>query len=152
MAAVGLVVLVVVVVGTAVQARSRRAYADAVAASYMRAVAVRSRDESPAEVWARLSRTGWRAAIDAGRLVVVAGPVPDPGNPGNVLHLVADPLDRVGRVHVLVGIDPATGTEVALPVPAEMAHPLQAAAWTYTDPAHAVNPSPEVYADLTVRT
>jgi hypothetical protein len=116
-----------------------------------RAVAARSRDDSPAEVWARLSRTGWHAEIEAGRLAVLSR-CPDPGTGGGVLSLVADPLGRLGPVRVLVATDPATGDEVALPVPADTVHPLQAAAWTYTDPAHPVNPSPEVYADLCVRT
>jgi hypothetical protein len=150
MAAVGLVVLLVIAVGAAAQARVR-SHGDASAAAQVQAMPVRSRDESPAVVWARLSRTGWHAEIEAGRLAVISR-CPDPGTGGGVLSLVADPLDRLGPVRVLVATDPATGDEVALPVPADTVHPLQAAAWTYTDPAHPVNPSPEVYADLCVRT
>jgi hypothetical protein len=156
LAAVGVVATTVALgVGMAVQDRARQNYRAQVRASQTAAAHAMSDPgpvASPVGVWARHARTGWHAAIEAGRLAVVVGPVADPGNPGCALVLAADPTGALGDVRVLIGIDPATGTEIALPVPTDLDHPIEAAAWTYTDPAHPVNPTAEDYADLTTRT
>lgn len=98
------------------------------------------------------------AAIRVGRLTRVSAVVADPGNPGQVMALFTDgprPVRGWGRVLVAVnGTPEPDGARrlVAVPVPAHLADPLAAAAWTYDDPGHPIRCTPGVYALLTRRT
>jgi hypothetical protein len=104
---------------------------------------------SPAELFTQLEAMGWHQALATGRVRMVGSPAPDPGNPGQVLRLVEAPAGGLGDSRVLLATDPATGQVVALPVPVTITGPVEAAAWTYTDPDHEL---PITYTDLARRT
>jgi hypothetical protein len=118
---------------------------------------------SPAAEWERLARAGWHRALGSGGLVVVAGPVPDPGNPGHTLTLAEHSGGALGPTRVLLATNPAAPTAptgpagavggvVALAVPAHVGDPVQAVAWTYDDPTHPLRTTAGTIHALTRRT
>ena len=84
-----------------------------------------------------VERMGWPEFITAAELKLVGRPKPDPGNPGCELALYDLPAQIWGhRVRVLLctnGTTERDGTRhrFGLTVPARIADPVQAAAWTY---------------------
>jgi hypothetical protein len=100
---------------------------------------------------------GWeRFASDAGLTLV--GSCPDPGNPGLDLELYDVPERLWGSpVRLLLawnGTVELDGSRrrFGLTVPADIAGPLAAAAWTYDDPSSQVRMTPELYSTITRRT
>lgn len=92
---------------------------------------------------ASLARAGHYDVMIRERMLVELGFSHDPGNPGALLQLVADPYGVLpgsapgGRV--LLARNAPTGhgerTVHAIPVPPDITDPLAAAAWTYDVPA-----------------
>lgn len=100
---------------------------------------------------------GWDLLLAAGRLAVVSGPIPDPGNPAGLLVLVDDRTGRLGPVRVLLAINATPEPDgrrrlVALYVPHQIADALAAAAWTYDDDTHPIRVTPALYATTARRT
>lgn len=101
----------------------------------------------------------WGPLIAGGWLHKVSTIAPDPGNPGQVFAVFTDPHGLAGHPggRVLIAADGTPDTDGhrrlhAVPVPPDLADPLEAAAWTYDDPTHPVRCTPAVYAALARRT
>jgi hypothetical protein len=85
---------------------------------------------------AAIERVGWETFIDSGLLKPVGKPVPDPGNPGQLLSLHDAPDIYFRRVRVLLctnGSPERDGTRrrFGLTVPGLFVDPIAAAAWMY---------------------
>jgi uncharacterized protein DUF6745 len=97
-----------------------------------------------------IERIGWDRFIDEAGLHLLAA-APDPANDGRILRLYQVPPAVWGtEVRVLIATNGSTerdGTRrtYGLTVPADIDHPLTAAAWTYGLPTY-------VYARLARRT
>lgn len=114
--------------------------------------------EAFARVWAQAEQVGWIRLLAEGVLRPVCEPRADPGNPlGTRLVLAEHVTGAFGDCRVLLAVNPSPGPDgahglVAIPVPADLADPLQAAAWTYADPHHPVETTPAGYAATARRT
>jgi len=100
---------------------------------------------------------GWDRFIEEADLNIAAGPVDDPGNPGQTLTLYDIPRQIYGEpVRVLLC---ANGTiekdgsrrRFGLTVPAEISDPVEAAAWMEDDPNHPVRMTKELYSSMSRR-
>lgn len=101
----------------------------------------------------------WAPLIAGGWLSKVSASAPDPGNPGQVIAVFHDPHGVAGHPggRVLICADGTPDADGhrrlhAVPVPPDLADPIEAAAWAFDDPSHPVRCSRSVYAALARRT
>lgn len=97
-----------------------------------------------------------RRLLATGALRQVSQPVRDPGNHDHLLVLAEDPSGMLAGFRVLICVNGTPNNNGsfdvhAVVVPAGFTDPVEAAAWSYQDPAHPVQPTAKAYRSMAVR-
>jgi hypothetical protein len=97
-----------------------------------------------------------RRLLATGALRQVSQPVRDPGNHDHLLVLAEDPSGMLAGFRVLICVNGTPNNDGsfdvhAVVVPDGFTDPVEAAAWSYQDPAHPVQPTAEAYRSMAVR-